>query len=132
MREWGPKSCSEKSEPDSFVELSALRTARAVDVGVIGVDIAAGGTTKNPVLAGSRMKPALSHFGVNTESAQTPQQRCHISQNKRRNGHRGSAGSFWIGGFWHGEPLKNQIAFFKDRRADALLFKACLLRKLNG
>jgi hypothetical protein len=83
------------SELDRIVHLPALRTARAIHIGIVGVDAAALLATKDAVAAGRGIEAALAEFGVNSRSRERRQQEEHVSKNELRKGHGyGAAGAF--------------------------------------
>src|ERR1035441_2121716 len=70
-----------------LVQLSALRTARAVHVRVVGIDGAAFLAAENPVLGVRWPEAAAAHFGINPPTAQRAERQRHVNLDEVVNAH---------------------------------------------
>src|SRR5690606_30791153 len=77
----------EESKLNRLVQLTALRTTRAVHVRIVRVNVSATLAAKNPVLAVRGMETAPAHFRMNAHAAEHHEQSNHISENERGRAH---------------------------------------------
>ena len=61
-------------KPDRLVKRATLRTSRAIDVGVVGINEAAFATPENMILARRRAEPLLPPLVINPDATQGEQE----------------------------------------------------------
>lgn len=75
------------SELNRIVHFSTLRTPRALDIGIVGVNVAAVLAAEDTVFAGSRIESAAAQLGIDRGNGHPRQQDDNVGQDQMRRGH---------------------------------------------